>query len=376
MKTNTWLVVTLSLTVATLGSSAFSQAPNDLPPPLPVDSTPKGKPAKPAKKAATKTKDSGKGASNSKFEAKPLTAGPAVVQEKNVNVRGKAAITSEVIAHLKRGDRVQVIEEVTLKNPKTDEPSKWAKIALPANAPVWVHGSFLDQNKTVVPKKLNLRGGPGENYSVIGRLNKGTAVKEVETKGEWVRIEPPAESYAFVAAHLIANDAGAPVLASTDVPKPPVATPPQAAVVQTPPPAPPTETAVTPPATPVVGAEPAGVTPAVNVAAVPAPAPQPPKPSIETPRPVPALPEPEEDVKRVVTREGFVKRSVSIQAPTYFVLENLSNGKTINYLYSPSTNLVLQDFKGKRVMVTGEEMLDERWPHTPVIAIDKLEAVP
>ena len=82
----------------------------------------------------------------------------------------------------------------------------------------------------------------------------------------------------------------------------------------------------------------------------------------------------EEDVKRIVTREGFIKRSVSIQAPTYFALENLSNGKTINYLFS--TNLVLKDLEGKRVVVTGEEMLDERWPTVPVITIDKLETVP
>jgi len=82
----------------------------------------------------------------------------------------------------------------------------------------------------------------------------------------------------------------------------------------------------------------------------------------------------EEDVKRIVTREGYVRRSVSIQAPTYFVLENLSNGKTINYLFS--TNLVLKDLQNKRVMVTGEEVLDERWPNIPVIAIDKLETVP
>jgi hypothetical protein len=33
-------------------------------------------------------------------------------------------------------------------------------------------------------------------------------------------------------------------------------------------------------------------------------------------------------------------------------------------------------FWGKRVMVSGEEELDERWPSTPVITVDKLETVP
>ena len=81
-------------------------------------------------------------------------------------------------------------------------------------------------------------------------------------------------------------------------------------------------------------------------------------------------------VKRVVSREGVVKRSVSIQAPTYFTLASLDTGKTINYLFSPSTNLMIKDFTGKRIVVTGEEMLDERWPNTPVINVDTLQASP
>jgi hypothetical protein len=90
----------------------------------------------------------------------------------------------------------------------------------------------------------------------------------------------------------------------------------------------------------------------------------------------PAVPEEEAFVKRVVSREGVVKRSMSIQAPTYFALQSLDTGKTINYLYSPTTNLVLKDFSGKRIMVTGEELLDERWPNIPVINVDTLQAVP
>ena len=75
-----------------------------------------------------------------------------------------------------------------------------------------------------------------------------------------------------------------------------------------------------------------------------------------------------------MTREGLVRNSVSIQAPTYFVLHSVDTGKPINYLFS--TNIAIKDFKGHRIIVTGEEMLDERWPNTPVIAVDKLEAVP
>ena len=80
-------------------------------------------------------------------------------------------------------------------------------------------------------------------------------------------------------------------------------------------------------------------------------------------------------MKKVVNREGILKGSVSIQAPTYFELRSLDTGRTINYVFSPSTNLVLKQYKGKRIVVTGEELLDERWQNTPVIIVDALQTV-
>src|SRR5688572_27615130 len=122
----------------------------------------------------------------------PLTPGPAVVNTRNANVRGQAKISSEVVTALKKGEQVTVLEEVTLKKPKTDEPARWAKIALPPSVGVWVHSDYIDGNtKTVKPKRLNLRSGPGENYSVLGRIEQGTPIKELEAKGEWVKIEAP-----------------------------------------------------------------------------------------------------------------------------------------------------------------------------------------
>jgi hypothetical protein len=86
--------------------------------------------------------------------------------------------------------------------------------------------------------------------------------------------------------------------------------------------------------------------------------------------------ESEEPEKRIVTREGVVKGSASIQAPTYFVLRSLENNKTINYLHSPSTNLAIKPYQLQRVIVSGEEILDERWPNTPVIKVETIRSVP
>ena len=71
----------------------------------------------------------------------------------------------------------------------------------------------------------------------------------------------------------------------------------------------------------------------------------------------------------------MVKGTWSIQAPTKFALVDPTSGKTVNYLYTSSTNLDLRRYKGLRIIVTGEEGLDERWKNTPVISIQRIQVV-
>src|ERR1017187_3058617 len=130
-----------------------------------------------------------------------LVPGPAVAGGNNVNVRGQASLKGEVITHLHPGDAVTVLEQINLRKHRTDEPAQWAKIVFPTNAYAWVSAKYIDAvNKTVLPKKLSLRAGPGENYSVVGIIARGTTVSEITSKGNWMEIEPTTNAYAFVAA--------------------------------------------------------------------------------------------------------------------------------------------------------------------------------
>jgi hypothetical protein len=47
----------------------------------------------------------------------------------------------------------------------------------------------------------------------------------------------------------------------------------------------------------------------------------------------------------------------------------------INYLYSSSPNLDMTRYKGIRIIVKGEEYLDERWAKTPMLAIQSIDVV-
>ena len=79
--------------------------------------------------------------------------------------------------------------------------------------------------------------------------------------------------------------------------------------------------------------------------------------------------------KRIIEREGLVRGTFSIQAPTHFELVSPDNGRTIDYLYTTSPNLDLRRYKGLRIIVTGEESLEERWGNTPVITIQKIQVL-
>lgn len=368
-------VLTLSLLAGTILAQAPAAPQDNTPPVIPAGDTPAPlstkSPAK-KKKPATDKKIADTKKAPEPVKITPLTAGPAVAREKTVNVRGQAYINSEVVTHLKRGDLVTVIEEVTRKA-KSDEPGRWAKIALPAGSVVWVNSQYINADtKAVIPKKLNVRSGPGENYSVLGRIDKGTVLKTLETKGDWTKVEAPEGSYAFVAAHLLSTDPAdlGPALAKANPPAPAVLPPPTEVAVVTPAP-------TTPPAEPIVVSPPVPAPPPVPVVVPPPPLPA---ETVTTPAPAPVTPaEPpveEPPIKRIVTREGIIKGSASIQAPTYFVLRSLDNNKTINYLHNPDTNIVMKTMQFQRVLVTGEEILDERWPNTPVVIIDSIEVVP
>jgi len=338
-------------------------------------------PAKPAaksgrKKSATKKKSAAaakKKDAASELKTVPLVPGPAVVDANHVNVRGQPRLKSEVLTRLDKGQPVTVLEEIVRNNSAADEPSAWAKILLPTNAHAWVHNSFVDAtSKTVIPRKLNVRSGPGENYSVIGQLRRGEPVTELGVKGVWTEIQPPTNAYAFIAAEFLKQEAPAPtpappptevaaqapeehteVAAQTPEESAKVTEPPAVAAAPTePPPVPPTPAPTEPVAT------------NTNQPAETAVAAAPVAPPVEEPPP-----------KRIVEREGIVRGTVSIQAPTRFGLYSEQNGRIIDYLYTSSPELDLRRYKGLHIIVTGEEGLDERWGNAPIVTIQKIQVL-
>jgi len=379
MKKNLWIVFAAALSTSLFAQDASNSAPAmQAPPPEATPMTtpapaaepppaameaPTNAPAAPKKaktssrKKTRKTTAASKKAKAPEMKTVPLVSGPAVVSANHVNVRSKAGLVGEVVTRMTNGEPVTVLEEVHLKKSGPDEPSAWAKILLPPDTHVWVKSSLLDSNNTVSTKKLNLRAGPGENYGVVGMLQKGDSVQTIDTKGDWTQIQAPTNAYAFVAAQYLKQGEEAPTMAEAN-PTPETA-----------------PTTTTMPEMPGMAPAPTEAPGMGGSNAAPATAEMPTMPAMpETPTTAPETtvePPPE----RIVEHEGIVRGSFSIQAPSRYELISQDTKEPIDFLFTSSTNLDLSRYKGMHIIVTGEEALDPRWKNTPVITIQKIQVL-
>jgi len=370
-----------------------------------------------------------------------------VINAERVNVRTQPSIVSEVVAQVNTGQKVQVLEFITLNETIPGNPTEWYRISVPEGAAFWVSGDYIDSgDDTVTASQLNVRAGPGQSYTVMARLNRGEKVERIRESDGWVSIKPPAEAFAYVASSLVELDEVAPETETTQT-NPPVeetvteeveSEEPLPVVIKDDPNSGETtilestvegnqpDEAVTTETTETQ--EPEQVAPEEVVVKEEDTAPSAEvsteqevqdtktdegetaqvvennageeqesglKP-LEIPVPVPVtgsedrLPaqslvaenptDPTDELRRIVTREGIVKRSRSIQSPTYHRLEDPDTHRTMNYLYTGRLHLHttassadLAPYEGHKIRVTGQELVDPRWPRIPVIEIEKLD---
>lgn len=122
----------------------------------------------------------------------------------SLNVRSSASTSSSVITSLKNNQKVQVIEK---------NNNGWTKIKTDNGTVGWVSSKYLvssptssgntsTQNnsssqgstatsgnvKVNTSSGLNVRKGPGTNYSVIGSLPGGSVVQVKEKSGSWMKV--------------------------------------------------------------------------------------------------------------------------------------------------------------------------------------------
>ena len=358
----------------------------------------------------------------------PASIGLGVITGTRVSARGKATVHSQLVFRFGQNEPVNLLEEITLAAPKAGEPRKWYRVQVPLDAGLWVHHQFLHNQRIVTivgndgkpsphtyasvkPNSLNVRGGAGDAFPVLGQLPQGTDVALTGAqKGKWLEIFAPGNCSVYVASQFVKRANGnvanvvevptLPVQPQPDIqPQPPIILPLQpgtiAPSVLGATPAVPAETTIT--VDPKTFGNPGGTTTPGGVGILPKP-PKPTAPAITKPiepakpavptKPVqvakanPNLPPPSKPVMdkngapiRIVTREGIVHRTLSLSAPSRYVLEHLESGKTINFLITqhPALEKKMEKLLGRRILVSGQEAMDARNQHTPVLIIKTLK---
>lgn len=313
---------------------------------------------------------------------------PAIVTADRVNVRSRPSVArGEVVTQLARDQKVIIFEEGLPSAGPRDPVSEWTRIEVPAGCPVWVSADHVSMPAgTVKPAHLNVRAGPSEDYAILGTVARGTQLRSLEERNGWLRVEAPLGLSGYVAADFL-RPVEQPATAEPALPVVvvPAATPGgqtnQAAHVTAETNAPPAS--ASPPApTPVAAIPAAPTTQPVRHDTVPAPVPsaqgQPAVPTASAIPPPAAEPETPEisPEPRIIRREGIVRATWSVQAPTPFELVAADNGRLLDYLLPLSTNVLIRPFHGQHVRILGEEYLEPRWDNAPVIVVHGIKLAP
>lgn len=122
-----------------------------------------------------------------------------LITRNDINVRSGASVNFETICKLSKNDKVSVV----------GKSYDWYKIILPKGATCFVNEKYLSIEDSVgssgsmragfvTGDRVNVRAKPGENFSIVGRLNKGDKVKIVKKTGEWYGIEPTESCFGWV----------------------------------------------------------------------------------------------------------------------------------------------------------------------------------
>lgn len=125
-------------------------------------------------------------------ESKIFTSFQGEVNANNTNVRTDSTVNSKIICNLTKGSYVDVLWELY----------DWYKIRLPKAAPSFIKKSLAEliDEKTakVLKDNVNVRLGPSEASSIIGKANKDEILNVFGEKVDWYKIEPVNNSFGWI----------------------------------------------------------------------------------------------------------------------------------------------------------------------------------
>ena len=117
----------------------------------------------------------------------------------SLNVRSGPNLNFEILTKLYKSEQVLVFGK------KLD----WYEIELPVHGACFISKNFVDKEKGMITgKRVNIRAGAGLNYSILGQLNEDDLVEVVDEVNGWCMIRPPKKVRGWVHSDYIEYHAG------------------------------------------------------------------------------------------------------------------------------------------------------------------------
>lgn len=254
------------------------------------------------------------------------------VTGESVNLRAGPGEHYEVVTQAQRGD---ILTALAIEG-------EWIKVAPPQTADLCVYGELV-RDGVVVASRVQVRAGPGVNYTPLGRVDKGDRLDVRSEFNNWLKIAPPPGCAVWMSRDYAGNVAPLPTTP-----------PPQPAKV-----APLSHSAVIPPRTPVVAARPAVPQPPERIV------PHPPAREDATVSEPPGV-----EFVGVLRRAGLVFRRPS----RYRLVRRDRTGRAVTVCYVQGEEGTLRALVGRQVCLGGSEKLIQGVKF-PVISVQKVTVV-
>ncbi len=274
--------------------------------------------------------------------ASEYTAAKVIGQR--VNLRAKADLNAEVVGQLSNGDTVEV----------KSVQGEWTEIRPPESVDLWVSRDLVVDDKIIV-NKANVRAGPGINYTVVGRIERGQPVQVRGSFGEWVKIAPFDDASLWVSTEFVQ---GPPTAASSPVavtsPLAPVAPPSNVQAIES---------------APEVTAAPPAVETAVGEATSTPPPPAPQQP-VKAPAGIDLVPL-EGQGKTVEVKGELRPAPYLFSRPTPYRLTRREGGAYITVCYLRGNKAQLEGLRGKQLRITGRQFWAQG-VREPIVTVDAI----
>jgi uncharacterized protein YgiM (DUF1202 family) len=132
------------------------------------------------------------------------------VNDEGINIRCDSTVSAEIITNAQKGLPLEIVSE----------KYGWYKVQLPKQAPAYVKKTLVEcmdskapesmgsdftpqapgrcQNGRIAKERVNIRLGPGESFSIIGKADQNEIVSIVSETQGWYKITPLANCFGWI----------------------------------------------------------------------------------------------------------------------------------------------------------------------------------